>query len=117
VGEKATASLLDLFHASASPTSAQTIRAAYERLGASVSGLHRIAEQDRELEKLRAQVRQHEAAVESYEASTSWRVTAPLRRVARLMKSANTVAGGLRDKLNDVATPAVPAKPAYRADT
>jgi hypothetical protein len=117
VGEKTAPSLLDLFHASASPTSAQTIRAAYERLGASISGLQRIAEQDRELDKLRAQVRQLEAAVGSYEASTSWRVTAPLRGVARLMKSANAVAGDLRDKLNDVAAPAAPAKPAYRADS
>jgi hypothetical protein len=79
--------------------------------------LQRIAEQDRELDKLRAQVRQLEAAVGSYEASTSWRVTAPLRGVARLMKSANAVAGDLRDKLNDVAAPAAPAKPAYRADS
>ena len=114
VGENAPEALRNLFHASLA--SAETIRTAYERLGGCISGLQRIAEQKREMDALRQHVRHLGAVIDSYEASTSWRVTAPLRSVARLMKSANTVAGDLRDKLNDVAAPAAPAKPAYRAD-
>ena len=114
VGENAPEALRNLFHASLA--SAETIRTAYERLGGCISGLQRIAEQKREMDALRQQVGHLGAVIDSYETSTSWRVTAPLRSVARLMKSANTVAGDLRDKLNDVAAPAAPAKPAYRAD-
>jgi len=99
VGEKLPARLRDLFRASASPQSAQTIRGVYQRLGASISGLH-------EIKALREQVRHLETAVESYATSTSWRLTAPLRGVARLMSSANSVAGDLSSRLNDVALPA-----------
>ncbi len=121
VGEKLPATVRGLFQASANPASAQMIRAAYERLGGGISGLHRLAEQQRaigaqqnEIGALRAQVRHLEAVVETYEASTSWRVTAPLRSVARLARSANTVAGDLRDRFNEAAEPA--ARPAWRAD-
>jgi methyltransferase family protein len=114
VGEKLPASLRDLFGASASPASAQAIRAAYERLGSSIGALQKLSEQEREMEALRRQVRHLESAVESYEASTSWRVTAPLRSVARLMNSANGVADDLRDTLDTIASP--PARPVYRAD-
>ena len=110
VGEKLPASVRDLFAASASPASAQMIRAAYERLGERISGLHRLSEQERELQVLREQVHRLEGKVAGYEASTSWRVTAPLRNAARLMKSANGVAGDLRDTLDTIASPA--ARPA-----
>ena len=59
---------------------------------------------------LREQVRHLEAKVGGYELSTSWRVTAPLRSVAHLMKSANTVADDLSNRLPDVAAPA-PRRP------
>jgi len=114
IGEKLPGTVRDLFRASADLASAQMIRNAYERLGGCISGLQRIAEQEREMDELRRQVRRLEAVVETYEASTSWRVTAPMRSVARLMKSANSVAGDLRDALGTVAAPA--ATPAYRAD-
>jgi len=117
VGEKLPEPVRDLLHASAIPGSVEMTRSAYERLGGYISGLQRIAEQERETEALRQQVRHLGAVIDSYEASTSWRVTAPLRSVARLMSSANSVAGDLRDKLNDVAAPAAPAKPAYRVDS
>ncbi|MGB9365064.1 MAG: class I SAM-dependent methyltransferase [Xanthobacteraceae bacterium] len=109
VGEDVPAALRDLFDASASLASAQTIRTAYERLGGAISA-------QQELTELREQVRHLEAVVESYETSTSWRLTAPLRRVASLVTSANSVAGELRDKFGDVSV-AAPAKPAYRADS
>lgn len=114
IGEKLPAPLRDLFSLSADLASAQAIRATYERLGMAIGGLQRLAEQEREMDALRAQVHRLEAVIESYQASTSWRVTAPLRSVARLMKSVNTVAGDLRDRLDDVAAPA--ARPAWRAD-
>jgi hypothetical protein len=66
---------------------------------------------------LRERVRHLEATVDSFEASTSWRVTAPLRGAARLVRSANTVAGDLREKLGNAAAPVAPAaRPVYRAD-
>lgn len=114
IGEKLPAPLRDLFSLSADLASAQAIRATYERLGMAIGGLQRLAEQEREMDALRAQVHRLEAVIESYQASTSWRVTAPLRSVARLMNSVNTVAGDLRDRLDDVAAPA--ARPAWRAD-
>lgn len=99
VGETLPGVLRDLLDASASLASAQIIRTAYERLGAAISASQELAE-------LRAQVRHLEAAAESYRTSTSWRLTAPLRRLARLMTSANAVAGELSSRLDDVAVPA-----------
>ena len=109
VGEKLPSPLRDFFGVSANPASAQTIRATYERLGSAVATLQ-------ELEERRKQVRHLEALVASYETSSSWRLTAPLRSVARMMTSANRIAGDLCDRVGDVAVPA-PAKPAYRADS
>ena len=75
VGAEPPAQIRRLLHASATPASAQTVRALYERLGAFVS--HEQKLQD---------------VVDSYEASTSWRVTRPLRALARLMASARGAA-------------------------
>jgi methyltransferase family protein len=117
VGGELPAPLVDLFSASADLGSAQTIRSAYERLGMGIGGLQKVAQQEREIEALRRQVRELETVIDSYQFSTSWRVTAPLRSVARLMKSAGTVASDLRETLDDVAAPAVaPRRPAWRAD-
>ena len=99
VGDGVPAVLGDLFAASASLASAQAIRATYERLGAAISALQELAE-------LREQVRDLEAVVESYQTSTSWRLTAPLRRLARLAAFANAIAGKLSSRLSDVAAPA-----------
>ena len=103
VGEKLPAPLRDLFDASTSPASVQMIRATYERLGGAISAQQELAE-------LRERARHLEAVVESYETSTSWRITAPLRGVAGLMSSANTVAGDLSNRLCDVTTP-TPRRP------
>jgi hypothetical protein len=43
-------------------------------------------------------------------------VTAPLRRLAGLMQSANTIANDLRETLQDAAGTPVAHKPAFRAD-
>jgi hypothetical protein len=118
VGDKLPAQVNELFNASASPASAQAIRTAYERLGGHIGGLQAVAARDRDIEQLRQQVGRLEAAIANYETSTSWRLTAPLRGIARLMNSANRVAGDLRDRLHDAASPSpsAPAAPIYRAD-
>src|SRR5436190_2153311 len=114
VGATLPAPLRDLCDVSSSPAAVEGVRATYQRLGGSIAALQRTAEHDREMEALRAQVRHLETLIDSYEASTSWRATAPLRSIARLMRSANSVAEDLSDKLTDVAAPA--ARPAWRAD-
>jgi hypothetical protein len=117
VGEKIPGALADLFSASADLAFAQTIRSTYERLGMAIGGLQKVAQQEREMNALRQQVRELESVVDSYRFSTSWRMTAPLRSAARLMKSANSVAGALRSRLDDVAAPGVAApRHAWRAD-
>lgn len=104
VGENLSPPLREFFGASVSPAAAQTIRAIYERLGAAVSAAH-------ELNELREQVRHLEAVAESYQASTSWRLTAPLRSLGRLMSSANAVAGDLSGRLDLGAPPAAARRP------
>jgi hypothetical protein len=115
VGENLPAPVRELFDASESTVSTQAIRAAYERLGGYIGGLQSIAERDIavaerdiEIERLLQQVRHLEAVVGSYEASTSWRLTAPVRGIARLLHSANGVASDLRDTLQDVASASAP---------
>jgi len=97
--------------------SAQMVRIAYEQLGRCISGLQALPEQQREMEALRQQVRRLETEVAGYKASTSWRLTAPLRQLAGLMRTATAVAGDLRDKLGDAAGRVTPvARPVYRTD-
>src|ERR1041385_565384 len=84
VGDRLPAQVLELFDASASAFSMQAIRTAYERLGGYIGGLQGVTARDAEIEQLLAQVRHLEQVVESYEASTSWRLTTPLRGLARL---------------------------------
>lgn len=100
------AGLRRLFQASAGVASAQAVRSEYERLGAYLGSLQRIAEQRDEIEHLKA-------VIGSYESSTSWRATAPLRAAAGLMKRANGATADLRDTLRDVGAPAGGASPAY----
>ena len=117
VGQKLPLPLEDLFHASASHVSAQMVRIAYEQLGRCISGLQALPEQQREMDALRQQVRRLETEIAGYKTSTSWRLTAPLRELARLMRTASSVAGELRDKLGDAAGPVTPAaRPLYRTD-
>ncbi len=91
VGENLPAPARELFDASESTISTQAIRAAYERLGGYIGGLQSVAERDIEIEQLLQQVRHLEAVIGSYEASTSWRFTTPVRGIARLLHSAKTL--------------------------
>jgi hypothetical protein len=117
VGQKLPLALEDLFHASASHVSAQMIRVAYEQLGRCISGLQALPEEQREMDALRQQVRRLESEIAGYQTSTSWRLTAPLRELARLLGSASIVAVELRDRLGNAATSVAPAaRPAYRID-
>lgn len=112
VGDRVPAELCRLFEAAAGAASAQSIRAAYERLGAFVANTQQLAARSDEIGTLALQVRQLEARVASYEASTSWRLTAPLRKMSRLIAPAIGAAGHLRDTLRN----AVAVQPAYRLD-
>jgi O-antigen biosynthesis protein len=69
-----------LFAASASASSAQAIRAAYERLGGAIADLRLAREQKRYFSEMQARI-------QSYERSTSWRLTAPLRAAGTWLKS------------------------------
>jgi hypothetical protein len=82
-----------LFEATLDPASADAIRTVYRRLGASL----RTTELD-------ARVRELETTIAAYQASTSWRVTAPLRAVARLMRSAFGMADDVGTRLRDAAS-------------
>ena len=111
VGEDLPGPVRELFQGSAAEAGA--IRDAYERLGGYLGNLQRIEE----VGQLRQRVLQLESAVESYQTSTSWRLTAPLRAIARAMRSANGVAGDLSETLRDVASASGEVvKPAYRSD-
>lgn len=116
VGENPPAQIADLFHVSASAAATQTIRAAYERLGGYVGSVQQLAEQERETAVLAEQLRHSQVALASYETSTSWRITAPLRALARLISSANSVVRRLRDTLHHAASAPAPVEPAYRPD-
>jgi hypothetical protein len=85
VGDDPPGAVRALFEATASPAASHTIRATYERFGGYLAHMQRAVMLDQ-------QVRALEAVVASYQASTSWRVTAPLRAAARLMNSARGVA-------------------------
>lgn len=114
VGDRIPARISELLQASGTP-SAQAIRTVYERLGGLISTQHALHTREREIETLRLQVEDLEARADAYEASTCWRLTAPLRNAKRLMQSANTAAGDLRERLSHAASPA-PGRPVYRAD-
>jgi hypothetical protein len=118
VGDGLPAAICDLFSVSASLASAQAIRVIYERLGGYIGGLQAVAERHEAIAHLHRQVRDLEAAIGSYEASTSWRLTRPVRAVAGLMKSANSVAADLSVAMSDAASARAPApaKPAWRSD-
>lgn len=91
LGRDIPASVSRLFQASADTELAQAVRWTYERLGMLMATRLDIAARDRAISALSAQVRHLESVVESYEASTSWRLTAPLRRLSGAMRSANGV--------------------------
>lgn len=116
VGEDLPPALADLFDASASTAATQAIRVVYERLGGYISGVQRMADQDVHIASLVEQIRHREATIATYEASTSWRLTAPVRALASLMSKANGIVGRLRDGLRDTAGALAPANPAYRRD-
>jgi hypothetical protein len=93
VGAKVPARLAALFDVKADIASADAIRILYQRLGA--------AQHARELE---LRVYQLEQTVARYQASASWKLTAPLRAVARLMRSALGLADNVGTRLRDAAT-------------
>jgi hypothetical protein len=88
VGDDIPAKVRRLFAASAGAPSVQAVRAAYERLGGAIEDLRQAREQKRETARLLAQLDALQARVQSFEQSTSWRLTAPLRAVGTLLKSA-----------------------------
>jgi hypothetical protein len=116
VGENLPAPLRDLFDASASMATTQSVRVAYERLGGYIGGMQRTADQQSHIAGLEQQLRHREELIAQYEASTSWRITAPVRALAGLMNSANGAVARLRDTVRDAAGGLTPAKPAYRRD-
>jgi hypothetical protein len=93
VGNNIPAKVRRLFAASASASSPQAIRAAYERLGGAIEDLRQAREQKRETARLMEQLDALQARVQSFEQSTSWRLTAPLRAVGTLLRSVRRTGG------------------------
>jgi len=81
VGDNIPAKVRRLFAASANASSEQAVRATYERLGGAIGDLRQAREQKRQFSEMQARI-------QSYEQSTSWRLTAPLRAAGTLLKSA-----------------------------
>lgn len=69
-----------LFETSASPSATRTVRAAYQQLGGFLASTKRVGE-------LTQHVHEMEELVHDYECSRSWRITAPLRGLAALVRS------------------------------
>ena len=96
VGAETAEPVRALFAASASAVASRAIRTRYERLGGFVGRLQRD-----DMSVLTRQARRLEAILASYEADTPWRLTAPLRKLARLMRAAKGAPGTLGDTVRD----------------
>jgi len=84
-----------LFAASASAAASQAIRMTYQRLGGFVASLRD------DMPVPTRQVRRIKAVISSCEASASPLLSAPLRRIVRLMRAAKATAGALGDAMRD----------------
>jgi|SoiMethySBSTD1v2_1073268.scaffolds.fasta_scaffold172963_2 hypothetical protein len=96
VGAETAEPVRALFTASASAAASQAIRARYQRLGGFVGRLQRD-----DMSVLMRQARRLEAIVASYEADRPWRLTVPLRKLARLVRAVKGAPRALGDTLRD----------------
>jgi hypothetical protein len=87
VGDQIPVKARRLFAASAGASSTQAIRAVYERLGGAIEDLRQMREHKRQLAAMQARI-------QSFEQSTSWRLTAPLRAAGVLLRTMRK--GGLQ---------------------
>lgn len=84
-----------LFAASTSAAASQAIRASYQRLGGFVASLRD------DMSMPTRQVGRLKAVISSYEVSASSQLSAPLRRIVRLMRAAKGAAGALGAAMHD----------------
>jgi hypothetical protein len=96
VGDSIPVKVRRLFAASASAPLAQAIRAAYERLGGAMEDLRQAREHRRQFSAMQARI-------QSFEQSTSWRLTAPLRAAGTLLKTMRKGGHQLGARLLDLA--------------
>jgi hypothetical protein len=108
VGDNIPAKVRRLFAASASASSGQAIRAAYERLGGATEDLRQVREEKRQLLEMQARI-------QSYEQSTSWRLTAPLRAAGTVLRSVRQSGAWIGGVLSTLAH-AVGGARAYEAE-
>lgn len=96
VGDSIPVKVRRLFAASASASLVQATRAAYERLGGAIEDLRQAREHKRQFSAMQARI-------QSFEQSTSWRLTAPLRMTGTLLKTMRRSGLQLGAMLRDLA--------------
>lgn len=103
VGDNIPVKVRRLFAASANASSEQAVRAAYERLGGAIEDLRQVREQKREAARATEHINALQARIQSFEQSTSWRLTAPLRAAGTLLKSARRTGAWIGTVLSAIA--------------
>lgn len=108
VGTDLPSNVRALLQVSDDPAAVDTVRAAYAQLGGFIASSKRVADLTRHAHEM-------DALVRSYETSRSWRLTAPLRAVSSLVKSAYGYQALLRGSAKSAAVTDAVYGPEYPA--
>lgn len=99
VGRSLPAIASRLFQVSADAAQNRDVQRTYERIGLLMTSRLEVVARDRVIGSLTEKVAQLEAAVDVFEASTSWRLTAPLRKLSGALRAASGLTGEIGARL------------------